>query len=506
MELTNKQKKDIIIIIFSILLFIVLFLILVIAIISKESHQNYNIDIATGYSSIQEIIEHYNSRYISEFYDKSDEYPTSINVEFQYDLYDNDVSNEVFFNNVIADIAKFINYTNFIIKDEKKNITIQVVCTTNNIEKIIINNVEDYFIHRNSQLELSKFEEIEEVRLDATADILKLLISNSWESNIDFGSRDSIFQNYFIYFDEGIEYRKIGSTVYNIVFTEKYQGYVVNEITPNSSLNSVKATLGKPTFEDNELDVIGYKGNDFYAFFNGKEISIYKNIKYDYTEFWRLVDKFIDEDNNVTFKDFMNELTYIWKDYSEYKYDSDYMFISYPNKGIDIKLNYNDVSGIIIYNNISENLNRVSRYLKLDDIFETEKRRLKKNEELKEACKQYQEYMKDNYTKEDLELIGESSVFNYYFDLDSNGNTISVYFISKEDNSFKKELNEPIYRYFWLDENRVLYSIYGKGLYIYDVLTGEKITLIEGKDNFYIKSYEGNVITYDNTKIVLQFN
>ena len=45
---------------------------------------------------------------------------------------------------------------------------------------------------------------------------------------------------------------------------------------------------------------------------------------------------------------------------------------------------------------------------------------------------------------------------------------------------------------------------YGKGIYIYNLYTGEKSTIIEGTDNFYIKSYEGNILTYDNMRLTVE--
>lgn len=513
MEFTDKQKRAIIITVAAILLILILFLVAIIATISRDIHTNNNIDVSTGFSSIKEIIEYHESKYIKDSYDKGENFSTTIEVEFKYKLYDGDESNERFFNSVINDIAKFINYTNFEILDKKNDIKIQVVCSNRKIQTIIINDIEDYFIHMNSQLELSKYEEIKTVSLNASSPVLQNLISNSWQSYIDFGSRDEVFKNYFIFFDEGIEYKKIGSTVYNIVFTSNYGDYVVDYITPNASIASIKATLGEPQFEDEELGVIGYKGNEFYAFFNGEEISIYKNITTDYTEFWRLVDRFIDEDSGLEFKEFMNELTYIWKDYSEYNYNEDYMFISYPNKGIDVKLNYEGVSGIIVYNNISENLNRVKRYLehsefisnlKLDDVFEAEKRRLIEKANLKEKCDEYKEFIKEKYSEEDLEMIGESLECDYYFEFDDDGYTISAYFIPTNKGYCRRELNESIYRYMWLDSHRILYSIYGKGIYVYDVFTGEKRTIIEDTEEFYLKSYEGNVLSYDNMKMTVE--
>ena len=513
MEFTDRQKRTIILGVIGILILIALFLIISIALINKNIHTNSNVDISTGYSSIKEIIEHHKSTYLNDYYNGSNEYPTEIEVEFKYNLYDNNESNEKYFNGVITDIAKFLNYTSFEINDEKNDINIKVECKNRKIEKIIINDIEDYFIHMNSQLELAQYKEIKKVSLNSTSDILNSLISNSWESNIDFGSRDAIYKNYYIFFEEGIEYKKIGSSVYNIVFTKNYNGSVIENLNPTDSINSVKATLGEPSFEDTELGVVGYKGNDFYAFFNGKEISIYKSTNYDYREFWKLVDSFLKEDSPITFNEFMNELTYIWKDYSEYNYSSDYMFISYPNKGIDVKLNYNNVSGIIIYNNISEDMSKVKRYLehsefisnlKLDNVFEAEKRRISEDLELKDKCEEYQKYIKENFSEEDLEMIGQNNECDYYFDLDNNGNTISVYFVPKNEEFCRRELNESVYRYMWIDNSQFLYSIYGKGIYVYNILTGEKRLLVEGNDEFYIKSYEQDVLTYDNMRLTVE--
>ena len=70
-----------------------------------------------------------------------------------------------------------------------------------------------------------------------------------------------------------------------MVFTEKYPNTVVGNIRPGESVSSVKLKLGDPSFEDKDLGVIGYKAKDFYVFFNGKEISIYRNIKIDYSDF-----------------------------------------------------------------------------------------------------------------------------------------------------------------------------------------------------------------------------
>ena len=61
--------------------------------------------------------------------------------------------------------------------------------------------------------------------------------------------------------------------------------------------------------------------------------------------------------------DFMNELTYIWPDYSKYEYNSTSVWITYPLKGIEITINSGDINGILVYNNNKSSLSKIGRYL-----------------------------------------------------------------------------------------------------------------------------------------------
>lgn len=361
MEFDKKQIKAIFITGIAILFIILLFLIIGVLTISKSNRNNKDVNISSGFNSIKELIEHYGCEYKNDTYRENRDYPTEINLVFKEKLYENDTSNEEFFNQIIDDIAKFIKYTSFKMIDTDNDITIEAVCENGAISQLIINGIEDYFIYMNSQLEVTKYEEIDTTNLVSNVEALNFLIDNNWSTDVNFGTRESIFKNYYIHFDEGIKYKKIGSSIYNVIFTEKFQGTVVNDIEVGTTLNSIKQRLGTPTFEDEELEIIGYKGKDIYAFFTKDEISIYKNQKYEYKEFWKLIDTFLEED--MDFKTFMNELTYIWKDYSEYSYASDYMFMAFPNRGVEIKLNYDNVSGIILYNNISEDISTAKKYL-----------------------------------------------------------------------------------------------------------------------------------------------
>jgi len=502
MELSKKQIKAIFITGISILLVILLFIIISILVLSKE--ENKNINITTGFSSIKEIIESHRCIYKNDTYSQSREYPTEINLVFRCNLYENNQSNEEFFNDIFEDIAKFINYTNFQMIDKEHDITAKVLCQDGKIYKIIINDIEDYFIYMDSQLELTQYKELETTNLIIEAPEVQKLIDNNWSSNTDLGTRESFFQNYYLNIDEGIKFKKVAQNIYNIIFTNAYLGTVVNGISVGTPLDSIESRLGEATFKDEDLNVIGYKGKDIYAFFTNNEISIYRCRSYDYDEFWDLVDDFLND--KYTFKEFMNELTYTWNDYSEYTYQNDYLFISYPNKGIDVKLNADNISGIVVYNNISEKMNVVKKYLentefisrlKLDNVFEAEKRRLESDKTFETKCKEFEEENK---------ISTNSMYYNYYIEKDLNGNSIAVYFKSKEMDFPDRELNDAVDTYAWANEYYFIYSVYGKGIYCFNVSTGEKNTVVEGKEKYEIKEYRNDVLKYDNDEIILEFN
>lgn len=507
MELDQKQIKAIILTGLAILAIIVIFLIIAVASVTGEKEINQNINISSGYDSIKQIVEHYNCEYKNDTYSKQREYPTEVDLVFKYDLYENDESKEDFFNKIIKDIANFVNYTNVKLIDTTRDITIEVICERGKIYKIIINGQEDYFIYMDSQLASTKYEKIDSINIMPDDIALIELINNNWSSNSNFGTRESIFQNYNICFDEGIEYRKIGSNIFNVVYTKKHTGPVINGLSVGIDLDDVEDYLGKPAFKDEDLNIIGYKGGNLYAFFTKDEISIYRYIEYDYKDFWKLCDKFLEEE--LDFKEFMNELTYLWGDYSYYTYDSDYMFISYPNRGIDVKLNYEEISGIVLYNNISENIQVVRNYLnhtefvsrlQLDNVFEAEKRRVETENNLETLCTEFETALKEEIENEEELITKQSYYYNYYIEKDNNENTITTYFISKDGNNVNRELNEPIDTYVWVDNQYFIYSIFGVGLYSYNLADGVKTTLIESNKDFKINSYSQGILRFDNSE------
>lgn len=352
---------------------------------------------------------------------------------------------------------------------------------------------------------MKNYVEIENTDFEVTSEVLQECIRNDWNS-VNLGQRDSIFDEYYIYFDEGIKTRTINNKIYNIVFDKKYTGNVINSLFPGVELETVKSDLGKPTFEDENLEVFGYKGKDIYVFFSSSEISVYRVLDESTDEFFNLADKFINEELDLL--EFMNELTYMWKDYDKYEYSSTSVFISYPLKGIEIKINYDDTNGILVYNNIKSSLSKVQRYLEntnfvarlqIDSVYEAEKRRFKNNQSLNEKCTEYRQTIED----EEIENIGESFRYDIYADKDANGNIYSMKFISKDGNNPNRELNDSIDSYLWIDNDTFVYSKKEKGIYIYNLNDGTVRRLIEGTEEYKLKSFKNRILNYDDKQILV---
>jgi len=402
-------------------------------------------------TTVKQVIEYYKSTYISEEMSTDSEFYSDIYLKFAKLPYDeDDSSNEKYYNDIINDIAKILRYKSFKMIDEENKITIKVICSNRKIQTIIINDIEDYFIYMDSQISMKTYKEIEITNLDISSDILQRIIDENWENLDYFGLRDSIYDEYYIYLNQGIKAKIIQNKIYNVVFDKNYQGNVINNLFPGIDFSSVRAELGKPTFEDKENEVIGYKGEKIYAFFSKNEISIYRISDEDTDDFFKLADEFIN--SKIDLLEFMNQLTYMWPDYNQYEYSKSSVYVSYPLKGIEIKVNYDDTDGILVYNNIRSSLSKVNRYLEntdfiaklqIDCVFESECKRVIKRDSEKERSDDYLETL-DEKTKS---IIGESLEYYYYPEKDENGGIYSMKFIARPEkfkNNCIGNVNRPI--------------------------------------------------------------
>lgn len=509
--MNNKQKNKMILTLIACFFLSLLVILVMISNYLKVEKEEYKQAVLSGQSeTLQDVVEKHENVYIKDQKSKEKGFFIDIYVVFKHDLYDGENSNETFYNKTIEDIAKFLQYRSFRLIDEnkKEKIEIKVICRDNEISTIIINDIEDYFIYMDSQINFTKFENVESKNFDITSKELNMCIEKNWNYDLYFGSRESIFQNYYIYFDEGMQVRTIDKKIYNIVFTDKYKEEVLKGIRVGSNFEMIKDFLGEPTFKSGDDKIWGYKSNKMYIFFEENQISVYRNDEdIDYKEFLELLDLYVEDE--YSFKDFMNELTYIWPDYSEYKYDSNFVFISYPNKGIDVKVNYEDTNGIVFYNNVGIDKDVILRYLQntdfssnlqVDDVFQAEKRRCKNIFNFEEECKGFVER---NEGKDDR---NHSQIYDYYAKADASDRIISMYFVSKNSENFNCELNERIDSYVWYNDTTFIYGKIKGGIYYYDLKNQKRGAIVEGNDKgFTIESCENGILKYDNN-VEIQLN
>lgn len=498
----NKNNYIGIIIVLIIAIFLLFIFLLMLSNLSKKESEKRELSY-DNLTTVKDVIEYYKSTYISEETSKEKGFRIDINLKLAKLPYDeDDVSNEEYYNNLINDIAKVISYKNFKMIDKENDITIKVTCKNRNVASIVINDREDYFIYMDSQISMKSYSEIKAIDFEVTSEILQRVIDSGWENSNYFGERNSIYNDYYIYVNQGIKVRTIQNKIYNIVFDKNYSGNIINNLFPGIGFDEVKGELGKPSFENEE--VIGYKGKNIYVFFSNGEISVYRVSNEETDDFFDLADKFIK--NDIDLLEFMNELTYMWPDYSKYEYKSDTVYLSYPLKGIEIKINYDDTDGILVYNNIRSSLSKVGRYLEntnfvarlqADCVFEAEFKRVKEINQEFENAKQYLENM-DEQTKE---KIGESINYSCYPELDENGSIYCMKFISQLNSYPNREINDNIDDYLWISNNHFIYSKKGKGIYSYNLEDGRVTRLVEGRKDYELKKYENGILYYDNNEL-----
>lgn len=499
-----KFKKRMIIIIIALLMVLVSMLVVVSVVLNKNNSEEIILEY-DSLKTIEDVVNYYRCKFISEEISEDENYDIDVYLEFCMPLYEEEESNETFYNNIIKDIARIAAYRDLRLIDEKNDIKIEVICEDYKIYNIIINGIEDYFIYMDSLLSLRKYKEIETTEFFINSPIIVDAINNNWSKDINLGTRDSIYNQYNIYNDEGIKVRNIDSRIYNIIFTKKYQGAVVNDITPGMTFFSIEQMLGKPTFEDKSLEIIGYKGTNFYVFFTKDEISVYRLENLDTTGFFELVDTFLNEE--IDFLEMMNKLTYLWPDYSDYDYTASEVFLSYPHRGIDVKINYDDTTGIIIYNNFNSDLSNIEKYLEntefmgllqVDNISEAEKRRVKEINKEKEGL--------EKYKNENTTQGYESTIYDCYPIIDEEQNSIvQMKFISENIDMPNREINDSMSSFLWINDVYFVFSKANRGIYLYDLNTGIISGIVTGDSEYQLKSFDNGILKFDEEEVLLQF-
>ena len=471
---------------------------------SKVKNREYEgID---DFKTVREVVVYMGCNYISEKNSKDKDYIENIYLEFNKNLYEEEESNQQFFENISIYIAKVLNYSNFVMIDQSKNITIEVICDRENQEvtEMIVNGNSNYFDEQDSKLQLKKYEEEKEIEVTINSDMLNNLIQEDWSGKTtNFGTKDSVFEKYDIYFNEGIEVRKIGKKIFNIIFTQKYNDEIVNHIKVGDNFDDIKTSLGNPNFETE--NIVGYKTKDMYIFFEEDEISIYRNDKEVSEDFTNFLNMGL---NMASIKMTASNLTDIWSDYDDYKIEEDEISLVYSLKGVKLEYNLSDKKGITLYKNYVGNIleNKKIKDIKQDEIPEnvninSEEDLVFIKEQERIAKKGEEEYycLMQTSEDEDTNLNIKNSKINYYISQENNQKVVK--FFSKDKQFPNSEINGEINSFVWIDEYRFLYSITNSGIYIYNVKTMRTETVKEGRQEFLFKEYNSGVLKYDEQTI-----
>lgn len=304
----------------------------------------------TDFKSIEEVALYLNCKFIKQEDSKIENIDYNVYMELPVKFEGQSSENKSFAEKLIQFSAYVLKYKNFVIQDEKNGTSITVICNEEKglVTTYYINNTENYFDLNESKENIEELEIIETIKLEVTSDELNQIINNKWmANNINLGTRESIYRNYDIYFDEGIEVRKVSGKIFNIIFTNRYQGTVISNLTTQSSFEEIQETLGKPQFESGRL--IGYKGENLYVFFYNNQISIYRIEEYNTDAIAKAIEeKSLNSENE---KVFVDEVKNVWKDFDIYEFDENNVKLQYTLKGICIKYDSTTKKGVIIYNN-----------------------------------------------------------------------------------------------------------------------------------------------------------
>ncbi len=494
-----KKKEKIALAIAGIILFVI---ILGISLMPTRKRNNQeqktnNTDLNRELSSVQEIVEYLEATYISTEDSKASGYDIDIYVNFPYNLYEGEISKEIYFKNFYEKIARITNFKSFRLIDSNRKITIEIKCENGKIKEVKINGETDYYQKTLSAKSKDNMLEFETKEFKINSPELQSLINNNWvTANASLGTPESKFYKYDVYFDEGYEIRTIQGKTFNIVFNKKYGNDVIEGYKPGDDLEKIKTSLGTPYENKNMIE---YKTKDFYVIFSNEEISIYPNRRNDYTEFEKLVEKYNEKQD---INDFIYELTDIWPDYDIYNNDNNYVELYYTLKGVKISFSSRDSEGIQIYENYKGDIKTNTEdyknvYYKLDQnlMLEAESER-----------RFVHELTGERGSSEDSILISDEFQILASYDNESYKN-IKIYSLNENypNNEFEDYIS--IKSYVWADNEHLIYSISNDGIYMYTATTRQIDKMLDGKQTFNITNYNRNTkaLEYDGQTVTVSF-
>ena len=301
--------------------------------------------------TLSEILAKYDVEYIKRDANK-------IYVTFNFQLYNEDgSSNELKLNNLLNELTNYFKSTYYII-NEKNGIDIKVFYSQNVGAEIFINNKKDFFEETDGKTyyDVNNIKNTLLTNVYVVEDALSYITMKSlrYSDLVDrIGEPIGTDEEGYLLFDDGdirVSKYENANMVRNMIYSGKYLNSFVSKITEGYSLKKVVEVYGEPAFGSIDEGYVGYRTTEFYLFFYEDEISVYG---YGYT-------------SNIQFEKILQEYTLdydieklsstiraMWRGYHKYEMDVENkkLYLTYPSRGVEIKIDSMDVTGITFYSN-----------------------------------------------------------------------------------------------------------------------------------------------------------
>lgn len=489
-----KKKKVLII------LAIILIIIVIARIVINTNKPKTSIN---DFSSVKEIVEFDGHTYIGMGDSTEDGYEKDIYINFSKPTINEDgEANENLYEIVISHVAGMLKGQNFRLIDTDKNIVVKIKFDENgNVNLYTINDDAKYWEHIKTNHQIDNYTNEPLTNMTVTSQILANIINNNWiYNNINLGTKESTVDNYEIYFDEGYKVRKLGSEIYNIIFTKNYTLELLRGINTTTSVENVENILGNPTYKDDNNGIIGYKNNYFYIFFTGDEISIYHPDKYNEQDSKRFGEIVTELNKTGDMNTFLNKLTNIYPNYASYYTNNNYVNIVYPLQGFTVTMGATSNNGITLYSNFQGN---ITDSITINDLMQNKQMpanvytRLGTNLVFSEEMqrKEADNFNRNPYDEAYILVTEDYSVIN-------NRETYSFYSRDKTmiDSSLAISNFTNMIAY---NQTTFVYGVQNDGIYVYNAENMSRTKITEGQGNFKIDRIENNTIYYDNTSVNL---
>lgn len=431
-----------------------------------------------------------------------------IYVSFSKNLYSLEESNQKHFEAIIKVVADYKGYIDFELIDTARDIEIKVTCQDDTIIQIVINGDENYFLNNDSKINQSK-DKAEITNFTIQSKELQAFIDNNWiDSNVTIGTRESRCNEYDIYFDEGIKYKKVSGEVFNLIFTEKYEGQVAGGLNVTATPDEVKNALGNPTFSEYN-NIYGYVSEENYLFFDflNDEISIYPVKEITEADEKELEELINEMNKSEDLKTFASDLMDLWIDYDEYNYNENLLDLRYTLKGFSLEFSMTNLGddGIFIYQNYSGNINITN----LENVYMADKNSVFEAEKARANGDALSRIEQGQDIEYQYEIYGVDFAIRFKGNLnDSEVGYKGPYFLSRDKSYPDSELDRTlvISSFKWYDDYRVMYSINDDGIYMYDCRNRENVLVKDKLEGVItITEVTENTIVY-NEDFVININ